>query len=41
VTGGAGTAVFGDHLEPGQDIEQVHVDNIQSVFDRFFGTQKR
>jgi hypothetical protein len=32
---------FGDHFEPGRDIEQSHVDNIQSVFDRFFDNQKR
>ena len=41
VMGGAGAAVFGDHFEAGQDVEQGHVDNIQNVFDRFFGTQKR
>jgi hypothetical protein len=42
VMGGAGAAVFGDHIEPGQDVEQSHMDNIQSVFDRFFGgTEKR
>ena len=41
VMGGAGAAVFGDHFEAGQDVEQSHVDNIQNVFDRFFGTQKR
>jgi hypothetical protein len=41
VMGGAGAAVFGDHFEAGQDVEQSHVDNIQSVFDRFAGTEKR
>ena len=41
VMGGAGAAVFGDHFEAGQDVEQGHVDNIQNVFDRFFGRQKR
>jgi hypothetical protein len=41
VMGGAGAAVFGDRFEHGQDVEQSHIDNIQSVFDRFFGTQRR
>ena len=41
VMGGAGVAVFGDHFETGRDVEKEHVDNIQSVFDRFFGTQRR
>jgi hypothetical protein len=41
VMGGAGAAVFGDHFEAGRDVEQSHVDNIQSVFDRFFGAQRR
>jgi hypothetical protein len=40
VMGGAGAAVFGDHFEAGQDVEQSHVDNIQNVFDSFFGRQK-
>jgi hypothetical protein len=40
VMGGAGAAVFGDHFEAGRDVEQSHVDNIQSVFDRFFGAQR-
>jgi len=39
--GGAGAAVFGDRFEHGQDVEQSHLDNIQSVFDRFFGAQRR
>jgi hypothetical protein len=39
--GGAGAAVFGDQLEHGQDVEQSHLDNIQSVLDRFLGTQRR
>jgi Bacterial protein of unknown function (DUF937) len=38
--GGAGAAVFGDHFEAGQDVDQSHVDNIQNVFDSFFGRQK-
>jgi hypothetical protein len=41
VMGGAGAAVFGDHLETGRDVEKGHVDNIESVFDRFFGAQRR
>jgi hypothetical protein len=41
VMGGAGAAVFGDHFEAGQDVEQKHIDNIQNVFDRFFGAQRR
>jgi hypothetical protein len=41
IMGGAGAAVFGDHFEPGQDVDQSHKDNIQNVFDRFGGTGKR
>jgi hypothetical protein len=41
VMGGAGAAVFGDHFEPGRDVEKEHVDNIQKVFDRFFGAHRR
>jgi len=41
VMGGAGAAVFGDHFEAGQDVEQKHIDNIQDVFERFFGAQRR
>ena len=41
VMGGAGAAVFGDHFETGRDVEKEHLDNIQSVFDRFFGAQQR
>jgi len=41
VMGGAGAAVFGDHLEPGREVEKKHLDNIQDVFDRFFGVQGR
>jgi Bacterial protein of unknown function (DUF937) len=39
--GGAGAAVFGDRFELGRDVEQGHLDNIQGVFDSFFGTQRR
>jgi hypothetical protein len=41
VMGGAGAAVFGDHFETGRDVEKEHIDNIQSVFDRFFDAQRR
>jgi len=41
VMGGAGAAVFGDHFEAGRDVEKEHIDNIQSVFNRFFGAQRR
>ncbi len=39
VMGGVGAAVFGERLEPGRDVEQEHLDNIQGVFDRFFGNR--
>ena len=39
--GGAGAAVFGDQFEHGQDVEQGHLDSIQSIFDRFLGAQRR
>jgi hypothetical protein len=39
--GGVGAAVFGDHFETGREIEKRHVDNIQSVFDRYLGVQGR
>jgi len=41
VMGGAGAAVFGDHFETGRDVEKEHIDNIQGVFERFFGAQRR
>jgi hypothetical protein len=41
VMGGAGAAVFGDHFETGRDVEKEHLDNIQRVLDRLFGTQRR
>ena len=40
VMGGAGEAVFGDRFDVGRDVEQTHLDKIQSVFERFFGTQR-
>jgi hypothetical protein len=41
VMGGAGTAVFGDHFEVGQDVDKSHVANIQSVLERFMSAQRR
>lgn len=41
VMGGAGSAVFGDRFEVGRDVEQEHLQSIEQVFDRFFGTQRR
>jgi hypothetical protein len=35
VMGGAGAAVFGDHLEVGRDVPESHIENIQNVFDQF------
>jgi len=35
--GGAGTAVFGDRLEPGRKVDQSQLDSFQKVFDRFLG----
>ena len=32
---GMGSAVFGDRLEPGQTVEQAHLNSLQQVFDRF------
>jgi hypothetical protein len=37
VMGGAGAAMFGDHLEPGGDVEKAHVQNLQNVFEQFAG----
>ena len=39
--GGVGAAVFGDQFEPGREVEQSHLDNIQSVFDQFFAAKRR
>jgi hypothetical protein len=39
--GGAGAAQFGDRFEHGRDVEQSHLDSIQSIFDRTFGAQRR
>jgi hypothetical protein len=40
VMDGAGQAVFGDRFDVGRDVEQAHLDKIQNVFERFFGTQR-
>jgi len=34
-----GEKVFGERFEVGRDIKQDHLDSIQRVFDRFFGTR--
>jgi len=39
--GGAGSAVFGDRLEPGSDVQQSQLDSLQKVFDRFLGASPR
>jgi hypothetical protein len=41
VMGGAGAAVFGDHFEPGRDVPQSHIDNIQTVLDQFRTSRPR
>jgi hypothetical protein len=41
VMGGAGQAVFGERFEVGRDVQREHLEGIQSVFDRFFGTPRR
>jgi hypothetical protein len=38
---GLGSAVFGDRIETGRDIEQSQIDSLQEMFDRFLGTQQR
>ena len=40
-TSGLGSAVFGDRIETGRDIDQSQIDSLQEVFDRFLGTQQR
>jgi len=37
--GGAGSAVFGDRLEPGQRVDQNQLDSFQKVFDLFSGAR--
>jgi hypothetical protein len=41
VMGGAGATVFGEQFEAGRDVEQRHLENIQGIFDRFYGVQQR
>ena len=40
-TSGLGSAVFGDRIETGRDIDQSQIDSLQEVFDRFLGAQRR
>ena len=40
-TSGLGSAVFGDRIETGTDIDQSQIDSLQEVFDRFLGAQRR
>lgn len=40
-TSGLGSAVFGDRIETGRDIDQSQIDSLQEVFDRFLGTPRR
>ena len=37
---GVGSAVFGDLLEPGHDVEQAQLKSLQEVFDRFGAFQR-
>lgn len=41
LTNDMGSAVFGDRLEAGQNVEQEQLDSLQDVFDRFLGSQRR
>ena len=34
-----GAAVFGERIEPGRDVDQKQIDDIQKLFDRFFSTR--
>lgn len=38
---GLGSALFGDRLEAGRDIDQNEIDSLQEVLDRFLGSQRR
>jgi hypothetical protein len=40
VMGGAGAAVFGDQFEPGRDVQQSHLNDLQGIFDRLFGANR-
>jgi len=37
---GAGSAVFGDLLEPGHDVEQAQLKGLQELFDRYGASQR-
>ena len=37
---GLGSAVFGDRLEHGQDVDQRDLGDIERMFDQFFGNRK-
>ena len=36
-----GSAVFGDRIETGRDVDQSEIDSLQELLDRFLGTQQR
>ncbi|HUU67769.1 MAG TPA: DUF937 domain-containing protein [Methyloceanibacter sp.] len=40
-TSGLGSAVFGDQIEAGGDVDQSQIESLQEVFDRFIGTTRR
>jgi len=40
-TSGLGSAVFGDQIETGGDVDQSQIESLQEVFDRFIGTTRR
>ena len=37
---GMGSAVFGDRLEAGRNVEQAQLESLQQVFDRYGGAQR-
>jgi hypothetical protein len=38
---GLGSAIFGDRIEAGRDLDQGQIDSLQEVFDRFVAAQQR
>jgi hypothetical protein len=38
---GLGSAVFGDRIEVGRDVDQSQIDSMQEVFDRYLGGRQR
>jgi hypothetical protein len=38
--GGYGEALFGDALEPGHDVDRQHEQNVEQLFDSFFGGRR-